>query len=305
MFIGKKAILKDNYYQDMKFFSSAREALKSVLQVCYNQEYTLFLPGYIGFSPREGSGIYDPVCELGLKHVFYSFTENLTIDIDKLILQIEEAKGNKVFLLVHYFGYVDTNYNKLISVLKRNNFFIIEDAAHALYTHLVDGQCGQGNCIFYSFHKMLPFQNGGAICTADFKGDWWGHIVSKEKEYPFYKYNLKYIAEKRKENALYWEELLKDNQRLKILRPSQEYIGQTPQTFPILLNFANRYEVYLIMNQLNYGVISLYHTMVAPIQEINEPNINRISETILNLPVHQDIGRKEIIEMYNELIKHI
>jgi len=305
MFIEKKAVLKENDYQDIKFFPNARQALKSVLQVCCRQEYTLFLPGYIGFSPKEGSGIYDPVCELGITHVFYSFTENLTIDIDKLIFQIEEVKGNKVFLLVHYFGYIDENYKKLISVLRENNFFIIEDAAHAFYTHLVDNQCGKGDCIFYSFHKMLPFESGGAVCTTDFKSDWWNQITSNENEYPFYKYNLKHIAEKRKENAFYWEKLLQGNSRLQILRPSEKYLGQTPQTFPILLTFANRYDVYMIMNQLNYGVISLYHTMVQPVQKIHELNVSKISDTILNLPVHQDIGREEIKKMYDELVKHI
>ncbi len=75
------------------------------------------------------------------------------------------------------------------------------------------------------------------------------------------------------------------------------------EAFPVLLNSANRYQVYLEMNRLNYGVISLYHTMIEPINNINNIKIQEVSDKILNLPVHQDIGKEEIYEMYDALVE--
>lgn len=305
MKVEKKPTDNRNFSYGIKFFASARLALKKTL-LAYRKckgEFTIFLPEYIGRSPKEGSGIFDPVCELKLNHVFYSFTDDLTIDVCKLRQQLKGVKGRVVFLMVHYFGYIDPNYDELILLLKKNDVFIIEDGAHAMYTHIVDSKCGLGNCILYSFHKMLPLADGGAVLTKDFSDEWWNKIVSEEKIYPFYRFDLVGISQKRKNNALLWYKLLEGSSRYRILRERDFYVNQTPQSFPILLKCADRYEVYKEMNRLGYGVISLYHTMIEPIKKINSLQIKLISETILNLPVHQDIGEKEILEMYDILIK--
>lgn len=304
MYIEKKPSDKKNYFYEIKYFSSAREALKKVLQAYAQEEDdTILLPSYIGWSPNEGSGIYDPIRELQINHVFYSFQKGLIIDIDRLKCLLKTISGRKIFLLVHYFGYVDPRYIELISLLRQDEVFIIEDAAHALYTHLVDGTCGLGDCIIYSFHKMLPFGEGGAICSQNITESWWKKIVSEKDDYPFYKYQLNLIAKKRKENALYWEKLLENSEKVDILRKAADYGNQTPQTFPILLNNGDRYEVYQVMNRLGYGIISLYHTMIEPIADIKDIVINGISNHILNLPVHQDIGEDEIQKMYDVFVK--
>lgn len=303
MYVEKKPCDVKNYCFGMKCFLSAREALKETLQAyCDTEDYTIILPGYIGWSPKEGSGIYDPINELGIRCEFYSFTQQLVIDIDKLKCLLKTIEGRKVILLVHYFGYVDPNYMKIISLLKNEGVFIIEDAAHALYTHLIDNRCGLGDCILYSFHKMLPFHNGGAVCTKYVEEQWWNNIKEKKEvyHYPFYKYDLKKIADKRKENAAYWEELLQENSRVEILREAVVYRNQTPQTFPVLLNNLDRYKVYREMNRSGYGIISLYHTMIKPIVELDDTIIKGIADRIINFPVHQDIGKTEIKRMYEE-----
>lgn len=300
MNIEKKPCNEKNFCYEMKCFSSAREAFKKVLQAYVQEEdVTVFLPAYIGWSPNEGSGIYDPICEMHIKHIFYSFVEGLIIDIDSVHRLLKTISGRKIFLMVHYFGYIDPGYKELICLLKREGVFVIEDAAHALYTHLIDGVCGLGDCVIYSFHKMLPFSDGGAICTENITEEWWSRIIPGEKDYSFYKYELGLIAKKRKENALYWERLLKNNKKVKILRKAADYKNQTPQTFPILLYEGDRYEVYQQMNRLGYGIISLYHTMIKPIADMKDIVINDISNHILNLPVHQDTEEAEIRKMYD------
>ncbi len=296
-----------NYCYEMKCFSSAREALRKLLQeyIRGGEDTTILLPSYIGWSPNEGSGIYDPICELGLKHTFYSLAEGLVIDINNVKRLIKMINGRKMFLLVHYFGYVDPRYKELIYLLRQEGVFIIEDAAHALYTHFIDGLCGLGDCIIYSFHKMLPFSGGGAVCTKNITESWWNRIIPEEKEYPFYKYELGSIAAKRKENALYWEKLFKSNKSVELLRRSEEYKNQTPQTFPVLLNHGDRYKVYQNMNNLGYGIISLYHTMIKPIADMKDAVIDRISNNILNFPVHQDIGIEDMRKMYDVFVEMI
>ena len=303
MRIEKKALNKVNGYWDMKFFRNARTAFLNLL-AAYRQEgeFTLFLPMYIGISPNEGSGIYDPVCELGIPHVFYRFGEHLEVDVECLEKQLQDVSGRKVFLSVHYFGYVDPAYQDIIRLLRKYEAFIVEDCAHALYTHLIDGSCGQGDCIFYSFHKMLPFGAGGGIATTWVESGWWKQICSENMEYGYYKYNLKQIADIRKRNAVRWEMLLEGDERFRILRPASLYHNQTPQSFPVLLDGFDRYQVYLELNRRGYGVISLYHTMIEPIQEIGEQNIMRISGTILNFPCHQDVGQHNIDEMHYVLV---
>ncbi len=301
--IEKKATKQENQYWDIKYFSSARMAFQAMLKA-YGEDgpFTLLLPMYIGISPKEGSGIYDPVCTLGIKHVFYRFGARLEIDLKDVQEQLQKIPGRKAFLLVHYFGYVDPAYQQLLTLLKEQDVLVIEDCAHALYTHLVDGKCGQSGCVFYSFHKMLPFAAGGAAATTRTDWPWWKRFSSQQEAYPYYQYHWKHIADKRKQNALYWEQLLQEDMRIELLRPSSHYHGQTPQSLPILLKRADRYSVYLELNRLGYGTISLYHTMIPPISKINDETIRQISSSILNLPVHQDIGEKEIKEMYSILV---
>ena len=44
--------------------------------------YTLLVPAYIGYSPNEGSGIYDPIIENDISHYFYLIDENINIDVN-------------------------------------------------------------------------------------------------------------------------------------------------------------------------------------------------------------------------------
>ena len=54
------------------------------------------------------------------------------------------------------------------------------------------------------------------------------------------------------------------------------------------------------MNELGYGVVSLYHTMIEPVRK-NFPQAIEIGNCMLNLPVHQDIGIDEIGKMCEAL----
>lgn len=294
--ILKKPSIEEKFFSPIFFYKNARTAFERLLNVLNkNKDLNLILPAYIGWSPNEGSGIYDPITSLKIKHEFYNMKKNLFIDLNDIRKKFKESSYKQAILIVHYFGYVDPNYEIICKEAKKNNIYVIEDSAHALYTEYIDNKCGlYADFIFYSLHKMLPLKYGGMLKVNNLD------IVSEFNNeisniYPFF-YNYKRIADIRKENAKLIENKLKSCELIELLRPVNEFLYNTPQTYPILLKEISRYKVYLKMNEKGIGIISLYHTMIKPIQKGDYIKSNDISNRILNFPVHQDINFSEIEE---------
>ena len=62
---------------------------------------------------------------------------------------------------------------------------------------------------------------------------------------------------------------------------------------------SDRFKVYLDMNELGFGVTSLYHTLIEPLRD--DPRFEesrRLAACVLNLPVHQDVDAS----LYPDLI---
>lgn len=104
--------LKRDYY-----YSAARNAMKDfIAKVAVEKSSfsptTVLLPSYIGVSPKEGSGIFDPIVELSDKGLidfsFYRMTNDLRIDVTD-VARIVRDLGERtfIFLQVNYFGFVD------------------------------------------------------------------------------------------------------------------------------------------------------------------------------------------------------
>lgn len=298
--IEKTAKDVNNYKQDIIFYESAREGFSEVLKKVKEQigEYTLFLPGYIGYSQNEGSGIYDPVIKNKINHVFYKMNPKLEVDINDFENKLNKASGKIMILVVHYFGYVDPNIEKIIQIAKSKNAIIIEDCAHALYTDYIDNNCGKySDFSIYSLHKMLPYTSGGMVKINNHRIQ----LKKKEKYYNLLEYDLNGISNKRKENAKIIENELINVKGIEMLRLNEKYKNQTPQTYPILILNKDKNIIYQILNKRGYGVVSLYHTMIKPLQSSEFENMNFIAHKILNLPVHQDANKEQILEMCKEI----
>lgn len=303
MIISKKPENKNYFFEKYLYYPNARTGMREVLNVIKNSHktITILLPAYIGWSPNEGSGIYDPIIDLKINHEFYHLDDQLKINEQDLKNKITQTEGPKVLLLVHYFGYVDPSYQKLCEYAKKNNCFIVEDAAHALFTSLVDQRCGlYGDAIFYSLHKMLPMNNGGMVKV--FNTD----LKIKESclnSKNLFNYNFTGIAQKRKRNARIIEETLTRThiKNIEFLRPIEIFSQQTPQTYPIIIKNKDRTQLYFQMNEAGYGVVSLYHTLIESLRNSRYTQENKVSQTILNLPVHQDIKEEELISMCKQL----
>ena len=303
MYIEKKQIQINNFRDQIIYFPRARDAMKAFLARYNTDEYCVFLPGFIGFSPNEGSGLYDPIVELGIRHQFYLMTEELKVDLDDLNARLEQCPKKKILILVHYWGYVDPQYEQIVACARKNQCTIMEDMAHAVYTEYVDHRCGYlGDASFYSLHKMFPLERGGMlkIRTPEL------FDTSLESDCSVFfpvEYDMYSIARKRKENAAHWETLLSRHPDLfKILRPVNEYTETTPQTYPVAVQNVDRYKLYLAVNECGYGLISLYHTLIEPLRTPENEKALSLSGCILNFPVHPDVTGPQIEDMYREVM---
>ena len=91
--------------------------------------------------------------------------DDLTISPDDIEHKI--TSKTKAILVVHYAGY-PCNMERIMSLAKQYNLFVIEDAAHAPGAKLNDILCGAfGDCGCFSFYsnKNLATGEGGMIVT--------------------------------------------------------------------------------------------------------------------------------------------
>ena len=292
--ITKIAVKTDNFRRKWINTISAREAWYKILLKyrSFHPEGKILLPAYIGWSPNEGSGIFDSVYNSGLNYSFYDLNLQLEIDFEKLKKLILEDTTQLV-LLVHYFGFPDKRYDEIIKWLKLNKITFVEDCAHAWLTDLIGGRCGRaGDYSFYSLRKLLPINNGGLL--VDNKPNYF-----EESNVPYFDltFDLQSIFTIRIFNYKYLTNLLKEfGNEFTFLHEEIEE-GICPQTLPVIVNNYNRDKLYQEMNDAGFGMVSLYHTMINELSEVSCDAVDILSKKIINFPVHQDISIKDMDEM--------
>lgn len=301
--IEKKQALPDNCRRTWFWHANARTAFGEYLRAtCPTGNEMVLLPAYIGWSPREGSGVFDPVKELGLRYEFYRVDERLHIDLDALESTMARAKVG-VFVVIHYFGHADPGYATAVSLARAAGASILEDEAHALYTDLVGGATGQlGDACIFSLHKMLPFPKGGVLVVND--AAWLQRHLFHHTDRAYtemWEFDLRKIAERRVANA----------RRLTVaLAPLAGLIdplwgdpedGNVPQTYPVIVRTGSRDQLYELMNGAGFGVVSLYHTLIDAISRDRFAESSWLSRHVMNLPVHQDVELRDLDTMVEKL----
>ena len=162
--IGKIARDSDRFARHTYSFANGRSAFKAyLLTLCLKPEDEILLPAYIGWSSREGSGVFDPVEEVGAKFRFYRLNRDLSIDLEDLRSQLA-AGCPRLLVIIHYFGFPDRNLAEVAALARSRGVLILEDEAHALYSDWIGGICGRlGDAAIMSLHKVLPFESGGLL----------------------------------------------------------------------------------------------------------------------------------------------
>src|SRR5580704_753820 len=134
--IAKRALNSCNHARQVVPYQSAREAFRAILNALDLAAGKVLLPSYVGWSAREGSGVFDPIVSLRLNFGFYAMDERLRIDIDSLRTELQSG-GIRVLVLIHYFGYVDPSYEEAVKIARAHGVFVLEDEAHAMLSDLV------------------------------------------------------------------------------------------------------------------------------------------------------------------------
>lgn len=305
MNINKLADNKECYRNKVRYYESAREAMKEFVQALTEKGKikTILLPGYIGWSPKEGSGIFDAINKIPfLKRIYYKMDQNLQVDKRDLEEKLS-IHDDVLVLLVNYFGFRDLKYLELCELIKKYNGRILEDNAHGLYTYWFGEKC-MADATFFSYHKMLPISYGGGIkvLAEDLQDITLGSEKNYLQDFCEWNYDLKQIAEKRVENYKILHELIINNKMKELVQPLKdikELEENIPQTYPVKILKGNRNEIYERMNQQGFGVVSLYHTMIEELNKEEYSEAKELSRVILNLPVHQDVNT----DYYNEMIE--
>ena len=166
--IPKTAVDPAGFAAPSLFYGAAREGMQDFLAqpaVWRAEPRRILLPSFIGWSAHEGSGVFDPVTQLGLEADFYDLSRNLEIDLPSLRRRLSEQQYD-VVVVIHYFGRTERAVDRVRALTDEHGALLLEDLAHAWFTHALGGPAGRtGEVSLYSLHKMLPMpkSRGGMI----------------------------------------------------------------------------------------------------------------------------------------------
>lgn len=291
MIVTKRAEEQSNYHRSVYFYRSAREGFRDFLaNLRAPVRSSVLLPSFIGWSPKEGSGVFDPVNELSLPVDFYALNRDLTADVGDIARRLESGRY-RALVIIHYFGRTDPNVELIRDLARRYAVPLVEDLAHGLFSAAKGGVAGSfGDVALYSLHKMLPVPAGGMAVYSDEELIRGQRTTAPELADSILSFNWHSISAARRTNFSHMAEAMKEYHRdFQGVELPWPRLADTdvPQTLPLYLLQDDRDLLYKRMNAAGFGVVSLYHTLIPQVSDAF-PLSMWASRHILNLPVHQD-----------------
>lgn len=298
--IPKLASSAANFATHTRFYDSAREAMGRYLTHVMRRQTTavqVVLPGFIGFSDREGSGVFDPVRASGLEPRFYALKPDLSVDLASLQTVLRDVDRGSVVVLIHYFGRTDPSTDDVAQLCREAGVHLLEDLAHAFFSHHLGAPAGRaGDAAIYSLHKMLPIRSGGMLQVR--RESWLEPSTRPELAEVVLSYDAAEIASARR---AHYEQVHAGVSELAEAgfdcTPLWSEIGplDAPQTMPILIA-EGRDDFYATMNARGFGVVSLYHTLITELPSEHALE-RRLAHQITNLPIHQDMTTRDVVDL--------
>ncbi|NEN05461.1 DegT/DnrJ/EryC1/StrS aminotransferase family protein [Diaminobutyricibacter tongyongensis] len=306
--VTKTARDQDTGRRPSLFYGSAREGMRDFLaHTLASPDDGVLLPAFIGLSPREGSGVLDPVLSVGAQAGFYNLNPDLTVDVDDLERRLS-TDSYRVVVIIHYYGRTEPRLAAIRTLADATGALVVEDLAHGFFTALSGGTAGRhGHLNLFSLHKMFPFDDGGMVqyATTDLLR---GQAQTRpELAQRILDYDWATIARARRENFLVLSE------RLAALPECGrdfdflwEHLGDddVPQTLPVRILSDRRDAIYAGMNADGYGMVSLYHTLIEQVRGRFEV-LEELSRHIINFPVHQDVRVADVDGMLESFRRHL
>lgn len=295
MTLEKEPVDRQAFIRARQYSTRARDGFRHLLSSIWpGDSARIVLPAYIGHSPLEGSGILDPLIKLGIPYSFYRVDERLNIDMSSLESELGRGQVFSV-LAIHYFGSLQPELVQAKALCERAGAVLIEDCCHCMDQQ--EQAIGDtGDYALFSIHKVLPCDDGGILqrnrdaidpgpLPASLRATALPTRLWRDAAFDA-------IAERRIDNYHRLNAELRSVDGLTPFWPKLPQ-GTAPLNFPLLIESADRFEVYKRMRASGVGVVALYHTLVDAIEPEVFPTSHAISRKILNLPIHQDVKREE------------
>lgn len=303
--ISKSAGNKYNCVLNAFFTKNARTAFSHLIRsLSVNRKQKVLLPAYIGFTEREGSGVFDPVTANESDYAFYKVKDDLSVDLEDFNKQLEHVD---IALIIHYFGFCRSDLATIKQLCVDAKVVLVEDCAHAFYLKSSNSMLGRtGDFSFYSLHKYIAVESGGIlrINNKELKiseiavQDWADRDVIEK--YALSDFDA--IKEIRRRNYSQYASLLKPLDQIEIMFDLND--SDIPHTFPIRIKNSKREKLYFFLMEQSMPTTALYYRLIDEIDSAQYPISFAISSEILNLPVHQDTTEEDIESLCNEIIKY-
>ena len=295
--ITKSAEDKTNFALNLVFTDSARSAWYHILAgFGVTQQPKVLLPSYIGFTEREGSGVFDPIEDTSAEYRFYKVDCSLRIDLDEFTSFLSSGDVN-IVLVIHYFGLCRNDMNEIKKLCIKYHVLLVEDCAHAFHLGVTQQKIGNyGDYSFYSLHKYLATDSGGVLKINSDAINL--PTISAEKRISqvvleqYAKTQLGDVASTRRKNFRMYGEFLPKIKNIEIM--FNLFDEEIPQSYPIRIKNELREKLYFYLIEHAVPVTALYYRLIDQIKKDQFPVSFAISNEILNLPVHQDITSEDI-----------
>ena len=277
---------------ELIFTSSAREAWRLLLSWRAKAgRGKVLLPAYIGYTEREGSGVFDPVRASGLAFDFYPVDARLGTSVETLRAMLA-GRDVGVLLVVHWFGRPHVDLPEVRALCDEFGVLLVEDCAHVLEPLAGPAALGRlGDAAFYSLHKTFGGEAGGVLRWNRRPAGALG--VETPSSCPaavlesVLRADAVRIATHRRQ--LYQDYLshLRDVPGLQVMYP--ELGSYIPQTFPVLVADGLRERLYFALGAHGVPLTALYYRLIPELTAASHPTSHAIAGAILNLPVHQGV----------------
>jgi dTDP-4-amino-4,6-dideoxygalactose transaminase len=108
------------------------------------------------------TALVDPVIAYGAKPAYYPVRGDLGLDLDRVEAELVRTRA-AALLCVHFFGW-PAPVAELAALCARHGAALIEDCTHTLFGTIAGRPVGSfGDVAVFSFRKILPVQDGGAL----------------------------------------------------------------------------------------------------------------------------------------------
>jgi dTDP-4-amino-4,6-dideoxygalactose transaminase len=293
-FIEKEAKKLAAYTARRCYTASARAAMIHILAEKKKlSSRGILLPAYIGLSKIEGSGVFDPIRATGMAHDFYRVDQGLRPDLAALETQLASGRFQLLFL-IHYFGVPQVDPETLVDLCHQYGVQVIEDCAHTLLGGLGGRRLGSyGDYAIFSVHKSIASEDGGFFI--DNCGDLETcvlspeHCISAKTLATLANTDVRAASEQRARNYHEVASWVRELSGVKLMFDSIPE-NAVPLNCPIIVAEGRREALYFALIEAEILPTALYHTLITEINPTLYPDSIFVSNNILNLPTHPDIG---------------